>query len=271
MLASTIEESSGQSSSLSTKTKSKLNSIGTIIKYSSNIYDQRLHFPFFANSIILFKLIMKRVVTIVSLLAALTSDAQAFVPAVGNHQGSVSVLLNSSPSSMIENTLYYANVQEQSSELTQQTPEKTPPPKKGSPKHKGGILSPLVISFKVLFGEERLNKIRAKAISVHSDVIANFVDSSETTIGDVALKKLFELTDSNGDGTIDESELKKAFQALDFDWIQEKQIKGIIQRADIDENGVIDFLEWKKEVPKTLRTNLIKLAKRNGGNLGLLA
>jgi hypothetical protein len=29
--------------------------------------------------------------------------------------------------------------------------------------------------------------------------------------------------------------------------------------------------EWMREAPKTLRTNLVKLAKQNGGDLGLLA
>jgi hypothetical protein len=216
-------------------------------------------------------MIMKRVISIVSIVALLTPETQALIPAVGNHQRTGSVLWNSSPSSTIENAPYYVDSKEQTLEpLSQQTPKKSPP-KKGSPKHKGGILSPIVVAFKLLFGEESLNKIRAKAISLHSDVIGNFVESSETPVGSLALKKLFELADANGDGAIDETELKKAFEALDFDWLQDKQIKGIIQRADLDENGVIDFVEWQKEAPKTLRTNLIKLAKRNGGDLGLLA
>ena len=41
--------------------------------------------------------------------------------------------------------------------------------------------------------------------------------------------------------------------------------------ADLDANGYLDYQEWRKEAPKTLRTNLIKLAKRNGGEMGLLA
>jgi hypothetical protein len=33
---------------------------------------------------------------------------------------------------------------------------------------------------------------------------------------------------------------------------------------------VIDFEEFCKETPKTLRTNMIKLAKQNGNDLGFL-
>jgi Ca2+-binding EF-hand superfamily protein len=60
-------------------------------------------------------------------------------------------------------------------------------------------------------------------------------------------------------------------QLLGFSWLQSKQIQGIFQRADLDDNGAIDFDEFMKEAPKTLRTNLIKLAKKNGGDMGLLA
>ena len=34
---------------------------------------------------------------------------------------------------------------------------------------------------------------------------------------------------------------------------------------------VIDFEEFVKETPKTLRTSLVKLAKQNGHDLGFLA
>jgi hypothetical protein len=53
--------------------------------------------------------------------------------------------------------------------------------------------------------------------------------------------------------------------------LQSKQIQGIFKRADLDENGSIDFDEFMKEAPKTLRTNLIKLAKKNGDGMGLLS
>jgi hypothetical protein len=53
--------------------------------------------------------------------------------------------------------------------------------------------------------------------------------------------------------------------------LADKQIKGIFDRADLDANGDLDFEEFRKEAPKTLRTNLVKLAKRNGGDLGFLS
>ena len=59
-----------------------------------------------------------------------------------------------------------------------------------------------------------------------------------------------------------------ALRALGFSHLQEKQIDGILSRADADENEVIDFEEFVREAPKTLRTNLVKLAKQNGAELG---
>ena len=35
--------------------------------------------------------------------------------------------------------------------------------------------------------------------------------------------------------------------------------------------GVIDYDEFVKEAPKTLKTNLVKLAKNNGAELGFLS
>ena len=85
------------------------------------------------------------------------------------------------------------------------------------------------------------------------------------------MKSLFSMADKDKNGTIEESELALAFQFLGFDWLKEKQVRSILQRADKDQNGVLDMEEWLSEAPKTLRTNLIKLAKKNGGELGLLA
>ena len=45
----------------------------------------------------------------------------------------------------------------------------------------------------------------------------------------------------------------------------------LICKADQDKNEVIDFEEFVKETPKALRTNLVKLAKQNGHDLGFLA
>lgn len=148
--------------------------------------------------------------------------------------------------------------------------KKDAPKKSGGAVHKQGIFSPVVLAAKAILGEEQLNKIRAKGISIHSDVIASFVETHELPTGQAALKTLFSLVDKDGNGTISESELSAAFQTLGFTWLKEKQVKGIFARADADENGDIDLQEFMNEAPKTLRTNLIKLAKQNGGDLGFL-
>ena len=52
--------------------------------------------------------------------------------------------------------------------------------------------------------------------------------------------------------------------------MDDKQVDGIMNRADVDDNAVIDFEEFVKDAPKTLRTQLVKLAKKNGNDLGFL-
>lgn len=144
------------------------------------------------------------------------------------------------------------------------------PVKKGGAVHKEGLLSPLVFATKKFLGEERLNKIRAKAISLHSDAIRRFVETADSAIGEAILARLFVLVDENRDGILSEEELTKGLQKLGFTWLEEKQVKGILKRSDADSNGVVDVEEFFSEAPKTLKTNLIKLAKKNGADLGLL-
>ena len=141
---------------------------------------------------------------------------------------------------------------------------------KGGAVHKEGVFSPMVLFVKGILGDETLNKVRGKVISLHSDVIGSFVDTSESAFGDAVLRSLFRLADKDGSGTICKEELQVAFKSLGFTWLQDKQIDGIFQRADEDGNGAIDMEEWVKEAPRTLRTNLVKLAKKNGGDMGLL-
>ena len=157
------------------------------------------------------------------------------------------------------------------------TPSPEPPKKELKPKkapkaanHKNGVFSPAVHLAKAALGEKKLNKIRADVISLHSDVIGNFVGTSNSGFGQATLRTLFQAADKNGNGSIEEEELAKALQTLGFDWLKEKQIKGIFKRADTDESGTIDLEEFLREAPKTLRTNLVKLAKKNGGDMGLL-
>jgi len=149
-------------------------------------------------------------------------------------------------------------------------PKKQPSKKKSNPAHQEGVFSPLVIAFKVILGEDTLKKVRAKAISLHSDVIANFVDTYSTPFGQATLARLFTILDTNEDGVLDPSELQSGLHKLGFEWLKEKQISGIVKRSDLDKNGVIDYEEFSKAAPKTLRTNLTKLAKKNGGEMGLL-
>jgi hypothetical protein len=149
-------------------------------------------------------------------------------------------------------------------------PAKIKAPAKKAGGHKEGILSPFVILAKKVLGDDELNTLRGKIIGLHSEVIGSFVETAETTTGEIALKALFELADIDKSGTIEEKELALALRTLGFD-LKDKQIKGIFERADKDASGEIDYEEWKKEAPKTLRTNLIKLAKRNGADLGFLS
>jgi hypothetical protein len=145
------------------------------------------------------------------------------------------------------------------------------PIKKAVPGHKqDGLFAPAVMLAKKVLGDEQLNKVRGKAIGYHSTVIGKFVDTADSKIGDAALYALFTIADKNKNGAIDEEELQAALLALGLKHLSEKQIKGIFARADLDHNGDLDYAEWKKEAPKTLRTNLIKLAKANGGELGFL-
>ena len=123
---------------------------------------------------------------------------------------------------------------------------------------------------KQVLGDDKLNKLRAKVISLHSETIAGFVDTYDTTVGRAILKQLFELADRDNSGTIEQEELQVALRTLGFNWLQDKQVGKIFERADTDANGAIDLDEWMREAPKTLRTNLIKLAKKNGDDLGFL-
>lgn len=150
--------------------------------------------------------------------------------------------------------------------------KKTLPKKKATGGHgKTGLFAPVVLLAKNAIGDDQLNKIRGKAIAEHSKVIGGFVETANTGVGENVLRTLFRLADVDKSGTIEEHELAAAFQTLGFDHLKEKQVKGIFARADKDENGAIDWEEFRKEAPSTLRTNLIKLAKKNGGELGFLA
>jgi hypothetical protein len=202
--------------------------------------------------------------------AAVTCSCSAFVSNA-----------SSRPTSHIANTpagdygmAKYYFMEEKQQEVEPPAPaSKKAPPKKAKAAHgKDGLFSPAVLLVKEAWGDDAaFNKFRAKAISVHSNVISSFVETSDSSVGKAALETLFKIADRDQNGTIEEEELAHALSVLGFDWLKEKQLTGIFKRADKDGNGAIDMEEWFKEAPSTLRTNLIKLAKKNGGELGFLA
>jgi len=160
-------------------------------------------------------------------------------------------------------------------EAVTEQPSTPPAPKKKKPivkkKDAEGIFAPAVLLTKDIVGITELNQLRAKIIGLHSDVIGKFTSTAQSEFGNQVLKVLFTLADKNKDGTIDEKELKVALDSMGFDFLKEKQIAGIFKRADGDDNGKLDFDEWQQAAPKTLKAALIKLAKKNGHDLGFLA
>ncbi|KAL7490359.1 hypothetical protein ACHAW6_016128 [Cyclotella cf. meneghiniana] len=147
---------------------------------------------------------------------------------------------------------------------------KTKPSKPFNPAHKEGILSPLVYAANSILGKEELNKLRAQVISMHSDIIKSFVDSADSEFGKAVLRQLFIITDKDNSGYLDKEEVSRALELLGFRWLEEKHVSKIFERADLNDDGEISLEEFMEEAPKTLRVNLVKLAKNNGGDLGLL-
>ena len=204
------------------------------------------------------------------LLACNLAASEGFAPSTG-HSRDAPFFVNIMEKPSLERTASQPPIANKL-EMEKPTKEKKTPVKEASLGHGNkGPFAPVVVLAKNILGEEQLNQIRGKAIAEHSKVIGGFVDTSKTPFGERALRTLFYLADADKNGKIEEHELAAAFRYLGFDHLKEKQIKGIFERADKDENGAIDFEEWCKEAPSTLRTNLIKLAKKNGGELGFLA
>ena len=143
------------------------------------------------------------------------------------------------------------------------------PKKKGNP-HKEGVFSPIVIAAGSILGEEQLNKIRGKVIAIHSDLIKSFVDTSDSDFGKAVLKQLFKAVDTDNSGYLDKEEVAVALNLLGFKWLKEKHVAKIFERADANGDEKISLEEFMVEAPKTLKTNLVKLAKNNGGEMGLL-
>lgn len=139
-------------------------------------------------------------------------------------------------------------------------------------KPKDGIFSPAVGLLKGVMGEDELKKMRAKIIQAHGSVMGQFIETSDSAFGQWTLKKMFEVADEDGSGELDKKELRAALQKLGFEWMDdEKQIDKVVKKGDKDDDGLIDFEEFKKLAPTMLKQNLMKLAKENGGELGMLS
>merc|ERR1719197_1245731 len=113
---------------------------------------------------------------------------------------------------------------------------------KKNPVINAGIFAPLVKGAKGVMGEKELNKLRGQVIAEHSKVISAFVDTSESAFGQIVLKRMFEAADKDGNGTLDREEIKDALHALGFTFVQEKQIDIIFNRADENDDLVIDII-----------------------------
>lgn len=150
------------------------------------------------------------------------------------------------------------------------TTSPTPPKKKGGNPHKEGVFSPIVIAAGTILGDDQLNKIRGKVISLHSDLIKSFVNTADSEFGKAVLSQLFNFVDTDKSGYLDKEEVATALNLLGFKWLGEKQVDGIFERADADGDLTISLDEFMIEAPRLLRTNLVKLAKANGGDMGLL-
>ena len=144
------------------------------------------------------------------------------------------------------------------------------PKKKGGNPHKEGVFSPIVVAAGAVLGDKMLNEIRGKVIALHSDLIKSFVDTADSALGQAVLRQLFNFVDVDKSGYLDKTEVATALNMLGFKWLGEKQVNGIFARADENGDAEISLEEFMVEAPKTLRTNLVKLAKSNGGEMGLL-
>ena len=96
------------------------------------------------------------------------------------------------------------------------------------------------------------------------------METSDSVFGKTVLQQQFKYVDADNSGYIDKDELSVALSLLGFKWLKEKQVDGIFARADVNGDGMISMEEFMNEAPRTLKTNLVKLAKNNGGDLGFL-
>merc|ERR1719223_1567082 len=161
-------------------------------------------------------------------------------------------------------------IQIQVEPVTEQPEEMKTTPVQKAPKkvvkkggaHNDGIFTPAVLVAKTIMGDDQLIKFRAKVISYHSDIIKDFVETHKSPFGQTVLTRAFVAFDKNRDGTIDKEELSTITNFLGFSWLQEKQINGIMKRADLDKNGVLDEEEFKKEAPKVFKNESCEISEK---------
>ena len=96
------------------------------------------------------------------------------------------------------------------------------------------------------------------------------MDTADSSFGKAVLRQLFDFVDVDKSGYLDKTEVATALSMLGFKWLGEKQVDGIFERADANGDSEISLEEFMVEGPRTLRTNLVKLAKSNGAAMGLL-
>jgi uncharacterized membrane protein YphA (DoxX/SURF4 family) len=133
-----------------------------------------------------------------------------------------------------------------------------------------GPLEMFVLTVRDVVGKEQFQKLRAKVIKEHSNVINEFVDTSDGEFGQNVLKTMFEVADKDKSGTLDREELREAMKALGFVGTTDKDLDKIFKKVDKDKNEVIDFEEFVQGAPAVLKKQLSELAKTNGKDLGFL-
>jgi len=212
---------------------------------------------------------------IFSVFTLVTTFGSAFVPSIRNDFGSISTVSPMKTSLFAqESETDSQNIESKADPIPEKSEKIKPVKKKKESKEKDekdGIFTPVVLLTKYILGQDKFLKIRGQGVSLHSKVIKNFVDTSSSDFGKNVLERLFAIMDKDGNGTLDEEEMTAAFEVLGFSWLEEKQVRRILDKADRDDNGVIDFDEFVTGAPKTLKANLVKLAKKNGEDLGFLS
>lgn len=162
------------------------------------------------------------------------------------------------------------DVRQKMEEKAEQSEKASKASKQGPNNAQEGVLSPAVYFLRDILGDDDLNKLRGQQIALHSTVIRTFVDTAESPSGEKVLTAMFQQADKNRNGRMELEEFEKIFKSLGFSWLDKPKMENLFARAGGKDKGYITLKEWKEEAPKILKKNLVRLAKQNGGNLGLL-